>query len=87
MGGWVAPVCLPPCSTAANRCPGDAPPSHSPSVPSRLPHTQVVSYKGCAEAREEVWTRQLRCGRGKGAGAGTHVVLTTYDYLMGKNDK
>lgn len=48
---------------------------------------QVVSYRGDAEAREEVWTRQLRSGRGGGAGGGTHVVLTTYDFLMNKHDK
>ena len=47
----------------------------------------MVSYRGDAEAREEVWTRQLRSGRGDGAGGGTHVVLTTYDFLMNKHDK
>ncbi|PRW58677.1 chromatin structure-remodeling complex SYD-like isoform X1 [Chlorella sorokiniana] len=51
------------------------------------PSLKVVCYRGDVEAREEVWTRQLRSGRGGGAGGGTHVVLTTYDFLMNKNDK
>lgn len=47
----------------------------------------MVSYRGDAEAREAAWERQLRGGRGGGAGGGTHVVLTTYEFLMAKNDK
>ncbi len=50
------------------------------------PGLSVVSYKGSAQQREEVWERRMQRGRGGGAGPGTHV-LTTYDFLMPKADK
>ena len=61
--------------------------THTCSCPLALPSSQAVSYKGDVEAREAVWTRQLRGGRGGGAGGGAHVVLCTYDSLMNKSDK
>ena len=47
----------------------------------------MASYKGGPEARDEVWGRTLRGGRGGGAGGGVQVLLTTYEMLMGKHDK
>jgi SNF2 family DNA or RNA helicase len=51
------------------------------------PGLKVVAYKGAPDQREAVWERQMARGRGGGAGPGTHVVLTTYEYLMAKQDK
>lgn len=48
---------------------------------------QVISYKGDPDAREGIWHRQMRGGRGRQAGASTHVVLTTYDFLMSRTDR
>lgn len=76
---------LPSTLGFTSRCACFSTPRHC-LQPHPLP-TQVVCYRGDADAREEVWTRQLRGGRGGGAGGGTHVVLTTYDFLMNKNDK
>lgn len=59
------------------------PSKHPPPLP---PHKQVVSYRGPAEAREAVWERQMGRGR-RGCAGGAHVVLTTYEHLMGKHDK
>ena len=54
----------------------------------------MASYKGTAEQREAVWQRQVvpavkkgSSGGGRDGGAGLHVVLTTYDFLMSKADK
>ncbi|KAL4430828.1 hypothetical protein ABPG75_006084 [Micractinium tetrahymenae] len=51
------------------------------------PSLKVICYRGDPDAREEVWRRQMRGGRGGQAGPGTHVVLTTYDFLMSKTDR
>ena len=48
---------------------------------------QVIAYKGDPDVREGIWHRQMRGGRGGQAGPGTHVVLTTYDFLMSKTDR
>ncbi|KAI3433655.1 hypothetical protein D9Q98_003464 [Chlorella vulgaris] len=51
------------------------------------PRLKVVAYKGAPDQRKTVWECQMARGRGGGAGPGTHVVLTTYEYLMAKQDK
>ena len=71
-----------------------------PGAPSALPSlnleaaclasmrgVQVICYRGDPDAREEVWRHQMRGGRGGQAGPGTHVVLTTYSYLMSPTDR
>lgn len=48
---------------------------------------QVICYRGDPDARKAIWRRQMRGGRGGQAGPGTHVVLTTYDFLMSGADR
>ena len=58
------------------------------------PEIKVVCYRGPAAEREELFRKEMR--RVKGGGGGTkngqrqykfHVALTSYEYLMGKNDR
>lgn len=65
------------------------------------PTLRVVSYRGNAEARSAIFSRQMAGGRPRAAAAAGaagetgpssgrhpfHVVLTTYECLMGKDDR
>jgi len=53
------------------------------------PEIKVVSYRGSAQAREEIYQRSMRLGRGskKQAARPYNVVLTTFEFLMGKVDR
>lgn len=56
------------------------------------PDIHIISYKGNAEAREVIFFKQIRFQKSSlkarhGSKTPFHVVLTTYEYLMGKNDR
>ncbi|GIL43611.1 hypothetical protein Vafri_1303, partial [Volvox africanus] len=66
------------------------------------PSLRVVDYRGSAETREQIWFEQI-CGHGGVGGGGRqrsgssrsgvggdapfHVLLTSYEFLMGRNDR
>ncbi|KAG2497935.1 hypothetical protein HYH03_004197 [Edaphochlamys debaryana] len=71
-----------------------APSSVLPNWSSELarwaPGLRVVAYRGSAEERERLWLEQV-LGRGRPrpaeGGPRLHVLLTSYEFLMGKHDR
>lgn len=56
------------------------------------PDIKVVSYRGPAADREEIFRKEMRRVKGGGTSGGQlrykfHVALTSYEYLMGKIDR
>ncbi|KAL6750744.1 SNF2 family N-terminal domain-containing protein, partial [Haematococcus lacustris] len=51
------------------------------------PGLKVVVYRGGPEARETIFREQVAPRRGAQGGPAFNVLLTTYDYLMGKADR
>ncbi len=50
-------------------------------------YTQVVVYHGSPEKRESLYNESVSSTRKHGDVARFNVLLTTYEYLMGKNDR